>query len=397
MEWTRLENESDEHLLMRLAIHKDEIGTWDDLADIMNELTGDNATESKYRKRFKKYRELGLVDEFLEPNTYKESQSSVNSFDDKLRELEQAKIQYRDERNAWNRQNYLEARVSQKLDYLEDLIKSIGKIQFNSYYSPTTSYSDNDLLIILSDLHIGQTFESNWGRYNSDIAKDRLNQYLENIYKIQDRHGSQNAFVSIQGDLLSGSIHKSLAITNRENVIEQIKLATEYITSFVVELSSRFENVYITNVSGNHSRIDKKDDALHDERLDDLIGWMISRLTDNISNIHFVNNNIDTGIALMNIRGKDYCNVHGDYDSFSKSGVSNLCMMLGHIPYAVTFGHLHTCTVDDIQGVKAIRGGCFSGVGDSYTIEKRLKGKPSQMVCVCNENGIECFYPVEFN
>lgn len=393
MEWTRLEGESEEHLLMRLVSQKDQIGTWDDIARIMNQLTGHSYGESCYRKKSTAFQKMfdANLDTVTDFGSYSESVM------EQRRELEKAKIQYRDERNAWNKQNYLDARVSQKLDYLEDLIKNIGKIQFNSYYSPTTSYSDNDLLIILSDLHIGQTFESNWGRYNSDIAKDRLNQYLDNIYKIQDRHGSQNAFVSIQGDLLSGSIHKSLAITNRENVIEQIKLATEYITSFVVELSSRFENVYITNVSGNHSRIDKKDDALHDERLDDLIGWMISRLTDNINNIHFVNNNIDTGIALMNIRGKDYCNVHGDYDSFSKSGVSNLCMMLGHIPYAVTFGHLHTCTVDDIQGVKAIRGGCFSGVGDSYTIEKRLKGKPSQMVCVCNENGIECFYPVEFN
>ena len=53
MKWTRLENESDEHLLMRLAFHKDEIGTWDDIADIMNELTGESHTESCYRRRYK--------------------------------------------------------------------------------------------------------------------------------------------------------------------------------------------------------------------------------------------------------------------------------------------------------------------------------------------------------
>ena len=41
MEWTRLENESEEHLLMRLVAQKEQIGTWDDIAKIMNELTID--------------------------------------------------------------------------------------------------------------------------------------------------------------------------------------------------------------------------------------------------------------------------------------------------------------------------------------------------------------------
>lgn len=393
MEWTRLENESEEHLLMRLVAQKDQIGTWDDIARIMNKLTGNSYGECKYRKSYKAFQKMydANMDTLTDFGNYSETIA------EQKRELEKARIQYRDERNAWNKQNYVNARVEQKLDYLEEVVKNIGRLEFGSHSVPVVKNSDNDLLIILSDLHIGQTFNSTWGKYDSDIAKDRLNQYLDEILKIQYRHNSQNAYVSIQGDLLSGSIHKTIAITNRENVIEQIKLAVEYITSFIYKLSNHFENVYVTNTSGNHSRIDHKDDALHDERLDDLIGWMISKLSTDLSNVHFLLNQPDIGIALMNIRGKEYVNVHGDYDSFSKSGVSNLCMMLGHIPYAVTFGHLHTCTVDNIQGVKAIRGGCFSGVGDSYTVEKRLKGLPSQMVCVCSNKGVDCFYPVELD
>lgn len=391
MEWTRLENESEEHLLMRLVAQKEQIGTWDDIARIMNELTGNSYGESRYRKNYSSFQKMydANLDTLTDFGNYSESVA------EQRRELEKARIQYRDERNAWNKQNYIEARVSQKLDYLEDAIKEIGRIQFSGGSMTSYKNDETDLLVILSDMHIGQTFDSAFGKYNSDIAKDRLNQYLDSIFKIRERHKSKNVYLSIQGDLLSGSIHKSIAITNRENVIEQIKLAVEYISSFVFELSNQFENVYIANTSGNHSRLDRKDDALHDERFDDLIGWMVDKLTCHKPNINFIKNNLDIGISIMNIRGKEYCGVHGDYDSFSKSGVSNLCMMLGHIPYAVTFGHLHTCTVDNIQGVKAIRGGCFSGVGDAYTIEKRLKGSPSQMVCVCSEKGLECFYPVE--
>jgi len=364
--------------------------TWEDLTEIFNENLGQDYGSSAYRKPY------GQAKAFYDEVFSKmESEEYNHELMMQRRKLAREKIQLRDERTAWNKQNYLAARVEQKLDYLEEQFQDIRRIEFENHPSPIIQNSDNDLLIILSDMHIGQTFNSQWGAYNSDIAKDRLGQYLEEILKIQKRHNSQNAYVSIQGDIISGNIHSSIAISNREDVIEQIKIAIEYITSFIYDLSNNFENVYITNASGNHSRINKKDEALHSERLDDLIGWTIDKLTKDIDNIHFLSDQLDVGIAKMNIRGKEYINVHGDYDNFNKTGVSNLCMMLGYIPYAITFGHLHVCTVDESNGVKMIRGGCFSGTGDTYTIEKRLKGKPSQMVCVCSKNGVDCFYPIE--
>lgn len=71
-------------------------------------------------------------------------------------------------------------------------------------------------------------------------------------------------------------------------------------------------------------------------------------------------------------------------------------MLVGFIPYAVTFGHLHVCGVDEANGVKMIRGGSLAGSGDGYTISKRLAGKPSQMVCVCTEDGVKAYHVIEF-
>lgn len=389
-------SETLEQYLWRLGNNREAFGlTWTEVADLINkEFRSDDEalSESAYRKKYAAaklfYDEVFNREEFKSDDTQ-----------EKLRELERAKVALRDERISYNAQNRNAARVEQKLDYLEEQLSSISRIQFNSarenvVVSPET---DNDLLIILSDTHFGQTFSSAWGEYNVEIGRNRLDQYLGEIRKIQLRHNSYRAYVSIQGDLISNSIHKSLAITNRENVIEQLKVSIEYISSFIAQLSEWFAEVYVTNVSGNHSRLDRKEDAIHSERLDDLIGWTISKLLADIPNVTIADDNIDIGLATMNIRGKEYLNCHGDYDAFSKSGVANLCMMVGHVPYAITFGHLHTCTVDDIQGVKAIRGGSLAGCGDQYTIEKRLKGKPSQMVCVCTDNGVECFYPIELN
>ena len=388
--YKRLDGETDDEFIFRVSKDKDQIGTWEDMAALFNSILGKNFTESYYRKRNKKHDRISCATEYND-------QIDQKQFDKMMvekREFERKKIQFRDERNAWQKQNYIDARVEEKLDRLEEELTSIGKINFEKHEKVQVS-SDNDMLVILSDLHIGQTFDSAFGKYNTDIAEARLQQLLNSIISIQKTHNSEKCYVSLQGDLISGNIHKSIQVTNRENVIEQIKIATELISSFCYELSKHFRVVFMTNVVGNHTRSDTKQDAIHDERLDDIISWAVELSLKHIGNFHVLKRNIDTGIADISIRNKTYIAVHGDMDSYNKSGVQNLCLALGFVPYAILFGHLHTCSVDEANGVKMIRGGSLAGCGDQYTIEKRLTGKPSQMICICNSDGVMAYYPVE--
>lgn len=394
MDLKKQKNESELQYIWRLSLAKDSGTldmTWDELADVFNENLKTDYGSSAFRKKFQ------MAQHFYDDVFSKMDDSEISQeFAKQKRELERLKIQYRDERNAWNKQNYIEARVEQKLDYLEEELQDIGKLNFPEHEYIETK-SDNDMLVILSDFHIGQCFDSIWGKYNSDIAAKRIEQLAENARKISHRHKCENLYISIQGDLISGSIHKSIAITNREDVITQIKIASKLIISFCYDMSKYFKNVYVANVAGNHSRIDKKDDALHSERLDDLVGWVVNSSLQHIKNIHFYSNRLDIGISEMDIRGKKYVGVHGDYDQYTKSGVESLVMLIGYLPYAVTFGHLHVCSLDECNGIKMIRGGSLAGTGDQYTIEKRLYGKPSQMICICNDRGVECYYPIELD
>jgi len=387
-------DESELQYIWRLALAKDSGSldmTWEELADVFNENLENNYGSSAYRKKFQQAQHF-YDDVFSKMDDTEYSQELMKQ----KRELERLKIQFRDERNAWNKQNYTDARVEQKLDYLEEELRDMGKMNFPEHEIVETK-GDNDMLVILSDFHIGQCFDSAWGKYNSDIAFKRVEQLAEKVRKVQYKHKSENLYIAISGDLISGNIHKSIAITNREDVITQIKIASKIIINFCYNMSKYFNKVYVTNVAGNHSRIDKKDDALHSERLDDLVGWVVNSSLQHISNIIFISNRLDIGIAEMSIRGKHYVSVHGDYDKFSKSGVENLVMMIGYIPYAVLFGHMHVCSLDECNGVKMIRGGSLAGAGDQYTIEKRLSGKPAQMICICDEGGVDCYYPVELD
>ena len=390
--YKRFEGETNEELIYRITGEKDKIGSWQGVADILNELLGTEYTESKFRKQRQAFDKMFAANQ----SKFSNDKAILDDIAEQRRLLERSKIQFRDERNAWQKQNYTTARVEQKLDYLEDVLKQQGKISFDVPDTVNIN-SDNDMLVMLSDLHIGQCFSTQFGEYNSDIARERLEKYLAEIIKIQKRHNSENCFVSIQGDLISGNIHKTIAVTNRENVIEQIKLASEIISSFCYELTKVFKHVYMQDCSGNHSRLDRKDDALHSERLDDLISWNVGMFLSHIPNFKVLNDKLDIGIAKFDIRGKTYLATHGDFDNFSKQGVANLSFMIGFIPYAILCGHRHFPAMSDFSGVKMIQSGSLVGSGDDYTIEKRLTGKASQTVCICNDKGIECYYPIELN
>ena len=400
MELERKEGETEIQYLWRIGkmVDAGKIGSWKDITPTLNkQLREDDEyyDESAYRKKYQETKKF--YDEIFSQQgdeDFKKEQEEI------LREIKKEKIKLRDERTESNRGIRIEARVEDKLDYFEKIIANQGKVDYKPLKPAERELiktkSDNDLVIMLSDLHIGQTFASAWGRYNLEVAKDRMNQYLNKIIEIKDRHNSENCFVTLQGDMISNSIHKTIAITNRENVIEQVISASEMITAFLAELSKIFNNVTVASVVGNHSRIDKKEDALKDERLDTLIEWYAKSKLENFENIEFIEP-YDNTFNCFVVRNKHYFIVHGDYDKFDMAGVAKLSMMAGYFPYCILFGHRHFPATTEINGIKLVQSGSFPGAGDDHTIELRLSGKPSQTVLVCNEDGIECNYTVELD
>lgn len=331
----------------------------------------------------------------------KQAEKNDDSYLDEIRaekqEIRKEKQRLFDERTALNKTLRENARIEEDLSKLEVLIKNNGAVTLPKVEN-IIDESDNDLFIALSDFHLEIKTDNYFGSYDSDIATQRLSQYLNKIIKIKELHNSENAYILLLGDLLNGEIHFTTQLENRENVTEQVQKTAEIISAFVYELSKHFKCVYVNGVAGNHSRTSFKDQVLRGNRLDNLIPWYMKAKLSHIDNIKFIDDqNYDATIGCCTVRGKEYLMVHGDFDSFSEKGVSKLVMMLGFKPTAIFYGHLHRCSFDDIAGVKIIRSGSFSGTSDDYTISKRLSGQPSQMVCVVDSNGINACYPVQLD
>ncbi len=329
---------------------------------------------------------------------YFESQNNDttdSNYDIQLREIRREKQKLFDERAAFNKSNRDVARLEQDLDYLEEVIKNTQYKPFDVVYH---NDRDKDLVVLLSDMHIGLDVESSFGKYNSDIAKEMLGKYLGEVIDAIELYKIQNVYVILLGDEIHGNIHTTVQLQSRENVIEQIQLVSEMASDFIYNIAKHCDNVIVNSVGGNHSRLGRKDDVLRDERLDNLVVWYAEAKLSNISNIHFESEeNIDPTIAKNTIRGKIYYFVHGDYDSFSESGINKLVAMTREFPHLIAFGHLHKNSYDDINDIKIVRSGSFAGTYDDYTISKRISGKPSQAMCVVDETGIKNFIPVDLS
>ena len=125
-----------------------------------------------------------------------------------------------------------------------------------------------------------------------------------------------------------------------------------------------------------------------------MVEWYLKARLQNVENIKFDGyDKIDTTMYVVKVQGLNYVGVHGDYD-YTPASVQNLTSMIDVPVYAILSGHLHHNKIDTIQGVKTIMGGSMIGM-DSYCVQKRILGRPEQLVCICTSDGLSCAYNVE--
>ena len=378
MVFKKRKDETDKQFYERCLLNKKLIGTWADVAHLIERTLGKKETAQNVRVYYFRYLK--------------------NRDEDPLRDLRMQKQAFRDERNAWEKQNRQAARATVDLDYLAEVVEQIARQQFPTQPVAKTRgrrKQKKTLLIVLSDWHIGARFKSIFGQYDTETAKARLGIYIQRIKEIAEMYQIDEINIMAVGDMISGSIHRSVQVQNRENIIEQIKTASEMMASFIDEMCGTFKKVTFTGCSGNHSRIDKKEDALKDERLDDLILWIVKGLLQNKRNFYYLQPE-DTSICTMTINGKTWHGVHGDYDRNTNAGIQKLISALDQKPYGVVMGHLHTPTTAETNGVKVIQAGSLAGSGDDFTVQKRLTGKASQTAVLIDETGkLEAIFPME--
>lgn len=392
----RKAGENEEQYLWRLGQAKDS-GLidldWNEIADIMNrefrEDESEYRSESAYRKLYQcavKLFNAGVFDRYT-------------SEDERIKELLEAKHALQiekqklsDERTELNRALREQARKEAYIDLVSRQIQKVEPLKLE-YKEKDYRSTDNDLICHITDLHAGIDIDHWYNRFNMDILRERLWNYLDQLFVIQKRHNSQNCYVVI-GEILSGLIHHELRIENNENVVEQFIYVSSLLSEFLAEVSKKFNKVYVYVTPGNHSRVvANKEMSLRGENFDVLLPHYLKASLQNYTSIVIEDNMKDCDVAIFKVRNSNVFGVHGDKDEISNV-VQRFTMIFGIKPDIVLMGHRHTNAMTTIYDAKVIQSGCVSG-SDNYCLDRRLKNRPEQTVSVVDDDGLVCIYDVK--
>lgn len=191
--------------------------------------------------------------------------------------------------------------------------------------------------LFLSDLHIGEVVEANavngCNSYSIDTARKRLDRVVNSSLDIlfRQNEGYEAGVLALGGDIVSGSIHEDLVVTNEKSTAEIVADAVSMLVRTVVTMSQSFPEVLVRAVPGNHGKLSArggyKTDPLNN--LDTLVyiflRQQVTDLLGNKCNVNFGETIGQRAEETWEVYGKQYMLVHGDaFDA--KGGATDKAM-----------------------------------------------------------------------
>lgn len=393
--YLRKENEEDLDYAMRLIdIKKEERPDDLDWGDIV-ELLGLDLNKDSLRKSqdtifggiavYKKMKDKELISK---PSDY---QQEVQI---QLQELKKERIRLSDERAALNRRLRNEARKESMHDLITECAQSLQTEDNKIKPVCVEEEFEKAAILTLSDFHFGLEINEFNNVYNADVFYQRLNKILGKTIEYIQLNKVRTLYVLGLGDYMSGIIHTTTRIENRENIVQQVIKVSEALSQMLTELS-KFVEIYYYDVTDNHGRVfPNKDDWENEDNFSLFVRWYLdARFKDN-EYIHIMQNTYSNEIGVVEIFGRNYAFTHGHRDKISNI-VQNLSLMTKKFYDAIFMAHCHHYEANEIHGTYVYMNGTLSGT-DMYANNERKTSNPSQNLFILNSNdGIECQYLIK--
>ena len=298
-------------------------------------------------------------------------------------------------------------------DKVESAIKKLPNIKVSPYrpHKRNTVKKDEDMAVVLSDLHIGHahTIEDTGGlsEYGVDIFKKRLKNLelaVENIYDLHTHlYNIPTLHVMCLGDIVDGMNQAGSwsPVYIDTPIFDQMFIGVNCIAELLAKWLTVFDNIVFYGVRGNHGRIApsgaEKDYANWDSMAYETLRLMFK---DN-KRIKFVVPR--TWWIMEEIRGRNFLLVHGDQFRPKGSAAKGLELfsmsqwgMTGKKPDVTICGHFHESSEMTNNFGKVVVNGSFVG-GDVYSIKNLQKcGRPEQKIFGINEkHGVSFRYDID--
>lgn len=390
-EYLKKSEESITAYSIRLYRNRDAYGlTFQDCGNLLNEVSGEDYSEAKWRRP---------VQEFLKIQDYLEKENPAGLDSEQLQEIENEKIELqkekirmRDQKRELNAIIRRQARLEHLEDFLKETVESIEPVNF---IKQDIEKKDKEVMVVLSDFHLGAVVESKHNQYNVKIAKERLSKLQRKTFETLKRDDANKLYISHIGDIIEGHINTTGRIESEENAIEQIIRACQYLEEFIEPFLQEGYEVLFTNTVGNHSRIvqNKKESLGTNENFERLLTVFLGKSFNKFDNYSQIDD--EEGVVQLNIKGKEVFCVHADLDK-GNNAVARLNNLFNtQLDYLIG-GHVHNFFIKEHGKAVQFGAGSLMGV-NSYAINSRFSGKPSQLILTFDSDGVDDVKPVYFN
>lgn len=383
MEYLKRNEEGITAYWIRLYKNKQLYGlTFAECGQLMNEVTGENWSEAKWRRP---------IEHYLEITSYLEEENPAGLTNDALVEIELAKEELKKEKVKYSdqkRENMSRLRSLARLEHLEDFLKQEYEV-----YEPVKletkmlkDKSDKEMIVMLSDWHIGMQIDNQFNKFNIEVAKERIGKLRERMMEKVEQDDIDTVHIAQLGDLVNGSIHISTRIANEEDIIQQIIITANLLQEFVKPLIDKGIKVEYYNIIGNHGRVspNKMETAGIDENFEKLLFTMMTTYYRDCDNFHA--HDSKDGLITAKIKNLDFCFAHGDFDK-GTGIIAKLPQLFGYVFDYVLTGHLHRESIMDYGKTTHITNSALCG-SDDYAMQLRLSSKPSQKILILDDTGV---------
>jgi hypothetical protein len=251
MEWIRLPNETDDELIYRIGGLKDEIGTWEDVAEILNELTGYNYGESAYRKRYTTFEKMFDANK----NRIISSDEYSQSLYEREASLKKERIKLQAVNSEHNKVLRTEARRELFYENIGKYIQTLPLPEYEQIQEGDANTSDSEFILTIADIHYGAVFESVNNMYSPDICAERFELLTKKMIEFIKVHKVRKLRIIDLGDDIQGCLRMSDLKLNDSSVVKAVVEVSRLIAKFLNDLSVYTEIDYYHVPTSNHTQL----------------------------------------------------------------------------------------------------------------------------------------------
>lgn len=342
MNYKRLENETDKDLINRICSEKDNIGSWQDVANIINNILGTSFTESKYRKNFKLYSQ-GYYD-----SQAKLVEEHSTELEDKLNKIKKERIKLQTLNIERNKLDRIEARKELYYEQIGNMITALPAPELNVEYEPEIAkiYEDAEELYLLTiaDIHSGAVFKTEYNEYSPDIMIDRFADMTERTINFIKKHNCKVFYVIGLGDFIQGCIHMNDLKINDSTVVKATVQVSQLMSLFLNNISKYAHINYYHIISSNHSQmryLGTKASELMGEDMEYIIGHYIKDSLVNNKNIDVFVDEEASDYKKFEIQNYKIIAMHGHQVKDINTVLNNISSKKNEMIDYVLLGHQH--------------------------------------------------------